>query len=249
SAKKFLQGEAKISIKAGDIKDYLGARKFLPEKLSAKDEVGIVNGLAYTSVGGDMLKIEVAVLEGSGKIEFTGSLGDVMKESAQLAVSYVRSIAKDYGIDSDFYKTKDIHIHFPEGAVPKDGPSAGVTIVTALVSALTGIPAKKDVAMTGELSLRGKVLAIGGLKEKTMAAYSCGIKTVLIPADNVKDLDRIDKEARANLSIVSCETVNDVLNNALSMPRAFKKTAASIKQNIKSDVAQGINKTRIRSNI
>lgn len=249
SAKKLLEGALKISVKASDIQSYLGAKKYLPEKLAAKDEVGVVNGLAYTSVGGDMLKIEVAILEGSGKIEFTGSLGDVMKESAQLAVSYVRSIAKEYNIEPDFYKTKDIHIHFPEGAVPKDGPSAGVTIVTALVSALTGIPAKRDVAMTGELSLRGKALAIGGLKEKTMAAYSCGIKTVLIPADNVKDLDKIDKEARANLRIIPCQTVKEVLEAALIIPKAVKKTAAKIKPDVKGDTAKPAVTTRIRTNV
>ncbi len=249
SAKKLLEGASKISIKASDIQSYLGARKYLPEKLSANDEVGVVNGLAYTSVGGDMLKIEVAVLDGSGKIEFTGSLGDVMKESAQLAVSYVRSIANEYNIEPDFYKTKDIHIHFPEGAVPKDGPSAGVTIVTALVSALTGIPAKRDVAMTGELSLRGKALAIGGLKEKTMAAYTCGIKTVLIPADNVKDLDKIDREARAKLHIIPCQTVKEVLENALAIPRAIKKTAAKISSDVKRDTAKPAINSRIRTNV
>ncbi len=226
AAKELLEGAEKVSIKASDIAKYLGAQKYLPEKLATTDEVGVVNGLAYTAVGGDMLKIEVAILEGTGKIEFTGSLGDVMKESAQLAVSYVRSIAKEYGIDTDFYKTKDIHIHFPEGAVPKDGPSAGVTIVTALISALTGIPVKRDVAMTGELSLRGRVLAIGGLKEKTMAAYSCGIQTVLIPADNAKDLEKIDKEARAHLQIIPCESVADVLKHALVRQNTNKKPAA-----------------------
>ena len=226
AAKELLEGAEKVSIKASDIAKYLGAQKYLPEKLATTDEVGVVNGLAYTAVGGDMLKIEVAILEGTGKIEFTGSLGDVMKESAQLAVSYVRLIAKEYGIDTDFYKTKDIHIHFPEGAVPKDGPSAGVTIVTALISALTGIPVKRDVAMTGELSLRGRVLAIGGLKEKTMAAYSCGIQTVLIPADNAKDLEEIDKEARAHLQIIPCESVADVLKHALVRQNTNKKPAA-----------------------
>ena len=249
SAKKLLEGATKISIKASDVAEYLGARKYLPEKLASKDEVGVVNGLAYTSVGGDMLKIEVAVLDGSGKIEYTGSLGDVMKESAQLAVSFVRSIAKEYGIETDFYKTKDIHIHFPEGAVPKDGPSAGVTIVTALVSALSGIPAKRDVAMTGELSLRGKVLAIGGLKEKTMAAYSAGIKTVLIPADNVKDLDKIDSEARANLQIVSCETVKDVLDNALALPKTLKKTAAKVVTDVTGSTSKPSHSKRIRTSI
>ena len=215
ATKKILEGAEKVTIKNTDISDYLGARRYIPEKIAAANEIGVVNGLAYTSVGGDMLKIEAAVLDGSGKIELTGSLGDVMKESAQLAVSYVRSVAKDYCIDSNFYKTKDIHIHFPEGAVPKDGPSAGVTIVCALISALAGIPVKRDVAMTGELSLRGKVLAIGGLKEKTMAAYTCGVKTVLIPFDNEKDLEKIDAEAKENLSIIPCKTVKDILDNAL----------------------------------
>ncbi|MBQ5389918.1 MAG: endopeptidase La, partial [Clostridia bacterium] len=229
-----LGGAEKVTIKAADIAKYLGARKFLPEKLAASDEIGVVNGLAYTAVGGDMLKIEVAVLEGTGKIELTGSLGDVMKESAQLAVSYVRSIAKEYGIDTDFYKTKDIHIHFPEGAVPKDGPSAGVTIVCALVSALAGIPVRRDIAMTGELSLRGRVLAIGGLKEKTMAAYSCGIKTVLIPADNAKDLDKIDKEAREHLEIIPCKDVSDVLAQALVQKTGAKKAAVK-RSSVKTD--------------
>lgn len=155
AAKELLGGAEKITIRAADVQKYLGARRYLPEKLAPADEVGVVNGLAYTSVGGDILKIEAAVLDGSGKIEMTGSLGDVMRESAKLAVSYVRMIAKDYGIDGDFYKTKDIHIHFPEGAVPKDGPSAGAAIVCALVSALSGAPVRRDVAMTGEFSLRG----------------------------------------------------------------------------------------------
>ena len=162
-----------------------------------------------------MLKIEVSALDGTGKIELTGSLGEVMKESAQIAISYVRSIAKEYDIPTDFYKTKDIHIHAPEGAVPKDGPSAGVTMVTALVSELAGIPVKRDVAMTGEITLRGKVLAIGGLKEKTMAAYNAGVKTVLIPNDNLKDLKDIDPLARENLQFIPCKTVEDVLKNSL----------------------------------
>ena len=237
ATKEFIGGTEKITIKAADIQKYLGVRKYIPEKLSPTDEVGTVNGLAYTSVGGDMLKIEVAILEGSGKIEFTGSLGDVMKESAQLAVSYVRSIAKDFGIDTDFYKTKDIHIHFPEGAVPKDGPSAGITIVTALVSALSGTPVKRDVAMTGELSLRGKVLAIGGLKEKTMAAYSCGIKTVLIPFDNVKDLEKIDEEAKAHLEFIPCKTVAEVLENALA-----KSTPKNKKSNVNTPASKSSSK-------
>lgn len=204
-----------LKIKAENVCEYLGARKTLPERISTENEIGVVNGLAYTQAGGDVLKVEVAVLEGSGKLELTGSLGDVMKESARLAVSYVRSIAAEYGIDTDFYKTKDIHIHFPEGAVPKDGPSAGVTMVTALVSALSGRAVRRDVAMTGEISLRGRVLAIGGLKEKTMAAYNFGIKDVLIPEDNVRNLEDIDKAARDGLNFIPCKTLGDVLTHAL----------------------------------
>ena len=204
-----------IKISADDVSSYLGARKIMPESVSSFDEVGVVNGLAYTSVGGDVLKVEAAILDGSGKLELTGSLGDVMKESAKIAVSIVRSIAVDYGIDPDFYKNKDIHLHFPEGATPKDGPSAGVTIVTALVSALSGRAVKRNVAMTGEVSLRGKVLAIGGLKEKTMAAYSYGITDVLIPRDNVRNLEDCDTEATAHLNFIPCDSVADVLNAAL----------------------------------
>ena len=217
AAKKFVEdGELKkIKIGAEDIKEYLGARKLIPETIADEDEIGAVNGLAWTAVGGDMLKVEVAVLEGTGKIELTGSLGDVMKESAHIAVSYVRSIADKYGIPTDFYKTKDIHIHFPEGAVPKDGPSAGVTMVTALVSALSGRPVRRDVAMTGEVSLRGNVLAIGGLKEKTMAAYSAGVKTVLIPADNERNLEEIDESVRSALKFIPCKKATDVLAAAL----------------------------------
>ncbi len=216
AGKKMLDEKLKsVSIGKNDIKTYLGERKLLPETIEEHDEVGCVNGLAYTELGGSLLKVEVAVLEGTGKIETTGSLGDVMKESASLAVSYVRSIAKDYGIPTDFYKTKDLHIHFPEGAVPKDGPSAGVTMVTALVSALSGIPVRRDVAMTGEISLRGNVLPIGGLKEKTMAAYNAGVKTVLIPADNLRDLENIDQMARDGLRFIPCKKLSDVLSNAL----------------------------------
>ncbi len=204
-----------IKISADDVSSYLGARKIMPESVSSFDEVGVVNGLAYTSVGGDVLKVEAAILDGSGKLELTGSLGDVMKESAKIAVSIVRSIASDYNIDPDFYKNKDIHLHFPEGATPKDGPSAGVTIVTALVSALSGRAVKRNVAMTGEVSLRGKVLAIGGLKEKTMAAYSYGITDVLIPRDNVRNLEDCDTEATAHLNFIPCDSVTDVLNAAL----------------------------------
>ncbi len=218
AARRLVENEASKSIKisAADISDYLGARKIMPETISELDEIGVVNGLAYTSVGGDVLKVEAAILDGSGNLELTGSLGDVMKESAKIALSIVRSIAKDYGIDPDFHKKKDIHLHFPEGATPKDGPSAGVTIVTALVSALSGIPVRRDVAMTGEVSLRGKVLAIGGLKEKTMAAYAYGVTDVLIPRDNMRNLDECDTEASANLNFIPCDSVHDVLSVALA---------------------------------
>ncbi len=208
-------GVKRVTVNAADIKDYLGARKLMPEQISAEDEAGVVNGLAYTEVGGDMLRVEVAVLDGTGKLELTGSLGDVMKESAHAALTYTRSIAAQYGIPSDFYQKKDIHIHVPEGAVPKDGPSAGVTMMTALVSALADIPVRRDVAMTGEITLRGSVLPIGGLKEKTMAAYAAGVKTVLIPADNMGDLDEIDPQARENLTFIPCRKADDVLKIAL----------------------------------
>lgn len=218
AAHEIVSGKIKsVTINAENVSKYLGERKYLPEKIEDTNEIGTVNGLAYTELGGDMLKIEVSALDGTGKVELTGSLGDVMKESAQIAISYVRKIAKDYDIPVDFYKTKDIHIHAPEGAVPKDGPSAGVTMVTALVSELTGIPVRRDVAMTGEITLRGKVLPIGGLKEKTMAAYNAGVKTVLIPHDNLKDLNDIDPLARENLEFIPCKTLDDVLKNALVM--------------------------------
>ena len=219
-------GVKSVKIDASNLSNYLGERKYLPEKIEESNEIGTVNGLAYTELGGDMLKIEVCALEGTGKIELTGSLGEVMKESAQIAISYVRSIANDYGIPTDFYKTRDIHIHAPEGAVPKDGPSAGVTMVTALVSELAKIPVRRDVAMTGEITLRGKVLAIGGLKEKTMAAYNAGVKTVLIPHDNLKDLNDIDPLARENLQFIPCKTLRDVLDNALipqNIPSIFEE--------------------------
>ena len=216
SAKKIAEGKAKtVRITEKNLSEYLGKRKVIPERLEASDPVGIVNGLAYTQAGGDLLKVEVAIMEGSGKIELTGSLGEVMKESAKIAHSYVRTVADKYGISPDFYKDKDIHIHFPEGAIPKDGPSAGVTMVTAIISALGGIPVKRDIAMTGEITLRGKVLPIGGLKEKTLAAYRAGISTVLIPEDNMRDLDDIDEEAREHLKFIPCKSADDILREAL----------------------------------
>lgn len=215
-AKKVAEGKAKsVTITAKNLEEFLGKPKVLPERLEGENPVGVVNGLAYTQTGGDLLKVEVSVMAGTGKIELTGSLGDVMKESAKIAHSYVRTIAGAYGIDEGFYKDKDLHIHFPEGAVPKDGPSAGVTMVSAIVSALSARPTRRDVAMTGEITLRGKVLPIGGLKEKTLAAYRAGVKTVLIPKDNMRDLDDIDSEARAALTFIPCEYADDVLRNIL----------------------------------
>ena len=190
-------------------------RKFLPDRICDADQVGIVTGLAWTSVGGDTLEVEVNVMDGSGKLELTGNLGDVMKESVHAALSYIRANWECLGVDREFYKTKDIHVHFPEGAVPKDGPSAGVTVCTAIVSALTGTPVRRDVAMTGEISLRGRVLPIGGLKEKTMAALRHGIHTVIIPKDNGKDLEEIDQTVRSALNFVLADIVDTVLHTAL----------------------------------
>ena len=216
SAKRIAEGEIKsASVTPKNLESYLGKPKVIPEKLEANDPIGVVNGLAYTQAGGDLLKVEVAVMEGTGKIELTGSLGDVMKESAKIAHSFVRTVTDKYGISPTFYKDTDIHIHFPEGAIPKDGPSAGVTMVSAIISALGNIPVKRNLAMTGEVTLRGKVLPIGGLKEKTLAAYRAGITEVLIPAANMKDLDEIDSEAKEHLTIIPCESVNDVLCSAL----------------------------------
>ena len=237
AARRFVEDKHLKSIKITDknLVDFLGARKILPETISELDEIGTVNGLAYTEVGGDVLKVEVAVLDGSGKLELTGSLGDVMKESAKIALSVTRSLAKEYGIDPDFHKNKDIHIHFPEGAVPKDGPSAGVTMVTALVSALSGRAVKRNIAMTGEISLRGKVLAIGGLKEKTMAAYSYGVTEVLIPKDNMRNLDECDSEATAALRFIPCESISDVLSNALVPTLTCENALQSAEQTEKSE--------------
>ena len=212
----------KVVISAGNITEYLGTKKFKPETIQSENAVGLVNGLAWTSVGGDMLQVETAVLDGSGKIELTGNLGDVMKESARTAISYVRSCTEKYGIEHDFYKTKDIHIHVPEGAVPKDGPSAGVTLCTAIVSALSGIPVRREVAMTGEITLRGRVLAIGGLKEKTMAAYRAGVKTVIIPQDNLPDLEDIDPVVKEALTFVPATDAETVLKAALVRPAEQK---------------------------
>ncbi len=216
TARKIAAGEVKkVTVKAKDLKEFLGVKKYLEDISSKTDQVGVVNGLAWTSVGGVLMPLEVIVLNGTGKIEVTGSLGDVMKESAKIAVSYVRSIADKYKIDPDFYKNNDIHIHAPEGAVPKDGPSAGVTMTTALVSALSGRKVRSDVAMTGEITLHGKVLPIGGLREKTMAAYKSGIHTVVIPKANVPDLEEVDEEVKSAIEFVPADDLKTVLETAL----------------------------------
>ncbi|MDD7184350.1 MAG: endopeptidase La [Oscillospiraceae bacterium] len=217
SARIIASGDAKkVNIKSDNLKDFLGSYKYLADLKSKQNQVGIVNGLAWTSVGGVLMPLEVLILKGKGTVEVTGSLGDVMKESAKLAVSYTRSIAEKYNINPDFYKENDIHIHAPEGAVPKDGPSAGVTMATALVSALSGIPVRSDVAMTGEITLHGKVLPIGGLKEKTMAAYKADIKTVIIPADNKPDLEEVDDVVKNAVNFVYAENIEQVLDTALA---------------------------------
>ncbi|MCI7499901.1 MAG: endopeptidase La, partial [Oscillospiraceae bacterium] len=206
----------KVSVTSSNLEKYLGHKKYIEDTVSHTDEVGIVNGLAWTSVGGVIMPLEVLVMDGKGSVEATGSLGDVMKESSKIAVSYVRSIADRYGIDRNFYKEKDIHIHAPEGATPKDGPSAGVTMTTALVSALSGIPVRGDIAMTGEITLRGRVLPIGGLREKTMAAYKEGLKAVIIPAGNKGDLDEVDNAVKDNMEFIFAERITDVLDAALT---------------------------------
>ncbi|MBE7001320.1 MAG: endopeptidase La [Ruminococcaceae bacterium] len=209
--------EAKrITVTGRNLEQYLGTRKYLPDRLPFNDQIGLVTGLAWTAVGGETLEVEVNVMDGSGKLELTGNLGDVMKESAHAALSYIRANWEKLGVAQDFYKTKDIHVHFPEGAVPKDGPSAGVTVCTAMVSALTGVTVRRDVAMTGEISLRGRVLPIGGLKEKTMAALRHGIRTVIIPKDNERDLAEIDQTVRNALHFVTAQTVDTVLETALN---------------------------------
>ena len=220
TAAQIAEGQVKSrTVTTADLHDLLGVRKYKIEKLGATDEVGLVHGLAWTRVGGEILTVEVAVLDGDGKLSLTGNLGSVMQESARAALSYIRSRAEKLGIQSDFYKTKDIHIHFPEGGIPKDGPSAGIAIATAMVSALTGAPVRRDIAMTGEITLRGRVLEIGGLKEKTMAALRGDIRTVIIPAENEQDLEDIDPTVRGALQIILVDHMDSVLETALCLPK------------------------------
>ncbi len=228
-AKKIVeQSEIKITVTPKNLEELLGPKRFKNDALSKVDMVGLVNGLAWTSVGGELLPIEVAVMDGTGKIELTGSLGDVMKESARTAISCIRTRASSLGISHDFYNKYDIHIHAPEGAIPKDGPSAGTAIATAITSALTNIPIKHDIAMTGEITLLGRVLPIGGLKEKTMAAYRSGIKKVIIPADNVSDLVEIDKVVKDSVEFLPVEKIDQVLEAALTkIPQQSAKEQSS----------------------
>lgn len=208
--------DTKVSVTAKNLEDFLGKHLFDREETSKVDEIGIVTGLAWTQVGGDTLSVEVNIVPGTGQIELTGQLGDVMKESAKAAISFVRANAEKLNVEQDFYTNKDIHIHVPEGATPKDGPSAGITIATALVSALSHKKVKKTVAMTGEITIRGRVLPIGGLREKTLAAYRAGIKTILIPEDNKKDLDELEQVVKDNIEIITVKEMDEVLKIALT---------------------------------
>lgn len=225
AAKSVAAGEKKrVHVRMKDIQEYLGIPKFLPDPQSKQNTVGLVNGLAWTSVGGVLMPLEALILEGKGSIEITGSLGSVMQESAKLAISYARSVAKEYDIPVDFYQDKDLHIHAPEGAVPKDGPSAGVTMATALISALSGIPVRADVAMTGEITLHGRVMPIGGLREKSMAAYKAGIKTVIIPEGNKADLEEVDDIVKENITFMPVQNLSEVLEIALDKPEKKLKS-------------------------
>ena len=231
------EGETVFRVTPKNLNKYLGIEKYEKDLSLEKDTVGVVNGLAWTQVGGTMLPIEVSALKGTGKLELTGNLGDVMKESAKTAVSYIRYKSDEYGIDSDFYKTKDIHIHAPEAAISKDGPSAGLAITTAILSELTGIPIKANVAMTGEISLKGRALPIGGLKEKSMAAYKAGCDTVIIPKSNYKDLQEISSEVKQSVKFIAVEYFDEILPIALTkIPKASLQHSATNETVLKSSV-------------
>ncbi|HEX9787677.1 MAG TPA: endopeptidase La, partial [Candidatus Binatia bacterium] len=232
-ARKVAEGKNELTrVTRANIHTFLGAPKFLPEAEQEEHEIGVATGLAWTSTGGEILYVEASLSRGRGNLTLTGQLGDVMKESAQAAVSYARAHAKTLGIEADFYQKLDIHIHVPAGAIPKDGPSAGITMATALISALTKRPVSRDVAMTGEITLRGRVLPIGGLKEKSLAAFRAGIKTIIIPDRNEKDLDEIPKPLRRKLSWLAAKNMSDVLKVALIERRtpADKQRLASPKK-------------------
>ena len=227
-ARKVAEGETGLfTITPANLHKYLGAPKFLPEEEREKDEIGVVTGLAWTETGGDILYIEATTMLGKGTLTLTGHLGDVMKESAHAALTYVRSRAKTLGIKDDLFGKTDVHIHVPAGAIPKDGPSAGVTMATALASVFTNSPVKKDLAMTGEVTLRGRVLPIGGLKEKTLAARRAGIRTIIIPKQNEKDLDDIPKNVRKDMKFIFVETMDEVISSALK--KSLPHRAARVK--------------------
>ena len=230
----------RVRITEENLDKYLGVPRYHDDTPIGEALVGVVNGLAWTSVGGEILEVEVNVMDGTGKVELTGNLGTVMKESASAALSYIRSNAKLLGVPADFYKTRDIHVHFPEGAVPKDGPSAGIAITTAMVSALTGIPVRRDIAMTGEVTLRGRVLAIGGLREKTMAALRNKIRTVIIPAENVKDLEEIDQTVRAALNFVPVKQADQVLAVALASETGITEIGPVLTADAAKSVGNGV---------
>ena len=216
TARKIVTGKAKsYSITQGNLEKYLGKHRFHYDMVEGENQVGVTTGMAWTAVGGDTLQIETTAVAGTGKLVLTGQLGDVMQESAKAGISYIRSVAGKLGIDEDFYKKYDLHVHVPEGAVPKDGPSAGVTMCTAVISTLTGIPVKRDVAMTGEITLRGKVLPVGGIREKVLAAHRAGIKKILLPKANEPDIDDIPAAVRKHLTFVLLDDVNQALEEAL----------------------------------
>lgn len=215
SAKEIIETNCQcVTVDENNIEEFLGKEKYRVDLMNEKDEVGVVRGLAWTYVGGDTLSVEANVMDGTGKVELTGKLGDVMKESAMAAISFIRANAEKLGVERDFYKTKDIHIHVPEGAVPKDGPSAGITMATAVISSLTERAVKRDIAMTGEITLRGNVLPIGGLKEKSMAAYRAGIKTVIMPKDNICDIDDVPSDIREDMEFIPVSHMNEVIEIA-----------------------------------
>jgi len=219
-AKDVAEGNGRLHrVSAANLNKFLGIRKFLSETEAERNQVGVATGLAWTQAGGEIMHIEVTTMKGRGALTLTGQLGDVMKESAQAAMSYSRSRSKNYGLKEDFYQKIDVHIHVPAGAIPKDGPSAGITMATALISRLTGIPVRKDIAMTGEITLTGRVLPIGGLKEKSLAAKRAGIMTIIIPKDNNKDLEEIPSNIRKDMKFILAKEMDDVINNAL----LFKK--------------------------
>ena len=241
SAVKILMGDVdSVSITDKNVQEFLGAYKFTDDTKSKRNEVGVVNGLAWTSVGGTLLPIEVALMPGKGNIQLTGSLGEVMQESAKIAITCIRTMSEKYIINNDFYRKNDIHLHAPEGAVPKDGPSAGVTMATAIFSALTNMPVRSNVAMTGEITLRGKVLPIGGLREKSMAAYRNGMKTIIIPYDNIKDLEEVDDVVKEKVEFKPVKHITEVLEIAIcNYNKSFAKTTnTSVKDGLVNAIRQ-----------